>query len=355
MMSHSHYIINFLKLKKNNPDLIGKKAHQISELINLGIPIPDGFIIKTCSHISQSLLKEIHAEYKKLCAVLSEASLDIIASFLNNKVLYYSNVKGDANLIHYIKKILKSKEEKPINIIVQKNIQSKIKGKIFTKDPHGIDKERIIIIENNALAAYYVSKDLQVTYKHFPRLTKETNVLEHQDVIELVEIGKKLQEHFYFPQEIDFAIKDKKVYITQIKPITHVYTANKFIHQEKLNEPKIIAKKVKPPYLKGVSINPGITTGIVKIIHEVKDLDRIKPSEVIVISHLYPFLFKKIKNARAIVSNSALQKDKEKMFFRNFVSIPAVVDTKNATKTLQNGAIVTVNGTLGEVYIGGVN
>ncbi len=350
---HTPYIINFSIIDKVAPDLIGKKAHQIHELIELGIPIPDGFIIKTCSHVSPQLLKEIHSEYKKLCGFLMEASLNISASFLNDKILSYSNIEGDANLIHHIKKILKSPSEKPVNIIVQKNIQSKVKGKIFTKDPHSRDKEKIVIMENNSLATYYVSEDFQITYKNSPKLTKKSHLLDHKIALELAQIGKKLHDHFYFPQVIDFVIKDGKIFISDVKPLTHVHFSNILVSHEKPT--KTTAKKTKTPLLKGISVNPGIVTGMVKVIHEIKELDGIKPGEIIAVSHLYPFLFGKIRNAKGVVSNSPLQKDKDKMLYRNFVSVPTVSSTKNATKALHNGNIVTVNGTSGEVYLGGMN
>lgn len=294
-------IIDFSDLNKVDVEPIGKKAEMISVLIQLGIPIQDGFVITPFLHLSENLIREVYSGYRRLSGVFKEISLNIFISPLKGNSLQFSNVKGDANLILKIKEIWALQLHKPVAIVVQKNIKSKTKGTIVTDNP-----------------------------------TKE---LEH--------IAKKIQKYFYFPQEIDYVIEKNKIYITGIKPFTGKI--------EKLQKQVAQNRAMQKMLIKGVSINPGIVTGTVKVFRDNHDSAKIKNGEIIVLSHLSVSSYRKIKKAKAVVIDDGLSNSYDKMLYRKDVKVPTIVGAKNATKILHTGNVVTVDGQKGEVYKGGLN
>ncbi len=298
---NSHHIIDFSKLYNADLDLVGKKAYQLSELKQLGIPIPDGFVITPFLHLSENLIREVYSAYRKLAGVFKDPSLNIFSSSLNNKSIVFSNIKGDANIILKIKTIWSSYLNEPVAIVVQKNINSKIKGKILTND-NSISDQR------------------------------------------LLEFAKKIQNYFYFPQEIEYVIEKGKIYVTQVKPFTGI------IKELQKKEKEI--KNLRKAIIKGISINPGIVTGVVKLINN-QNFDIAKNSEIVVIKNLNKSLYDKIRKAKAVVTDSVLPTSIDKLHYRKIIKVPTIIGTENATKLLQNGNIITVNGVTGEVYSGG--
>ena len=345
MRLNSARIIGFSDLGKHDLELVGKKAVELSELTRLGIPIPDGFVITTAffeeflnatgilkeideirkiyhpaiqdsmpklfepvkkkivlTHLPQDLSFELHKFYRKLSGLFKEPSLNIFTSPLKGKSIQFLDIKGDANLVLKIKEIWAEHLENPTPIIIQKNINSKNKGKILTNDP---------LINNQ----------------------------------NLLTIARKIQNHFYFPQELDYVIEKGKIYITQIRPFSgKVEKSNKVISQN---------KKVKSVLIRGISINPGIVTGPVKVLRENHDLVKVKSEQIIVLSRLDMSLYEKIKKAKAIVVDTTLTSSYHKMIYRKDFKMPTIEGAKSATKILQNGNIITVNGMSGEIYSGG--
>lgn len=340
-MGVSSHIIDFSQLYKFDLDLVGEKACQLGELKHLGILIPDGFVISTAffkeflqqteisekieevqklnhSAIAESIEKlfepikkeimytaipenltlELYKFYKKLAGTFKEPSLNIFSSSPeNNKYIMFEDVKGDANFILKIKTIWASQLDNPIAIVVQKNVKSKIKGSTTTNNP-----------------------------------TKE-----------LENLAKKIEKHFYFPQVIDYVIQEGNIYVTSIKPFTgNVKTSEK---------PTLQNRKTQNVLIKGISINPGIVTGPVKILNNNSRL-QIKNGEIIVLSQLSKFSFSKIKKAKGVVSDAILLNSYDQMLYRKSIKIPTITGAVNATKILQNGNIITVNGMNGEIYRG---
>lgn len=333
----------FSKIYKEDLDNVGKKAVELAELSRLGVPIPNGFVLTTSffkkfldqtgisekikevqeldhpaiseslgklfdpirkqimqTHIPENLTLELHRFYKKLAGLFKESSLNIFSSSpSNNKSLIFKNIRGDTNLILKIKEIWADNINKPVAIVIQKNIVSKTKGIIITNNP---------------------PKDFEL-------------------------IAKKIHKHFYFPQVADYVIEKNKIYITEIKPFTGVI-------EYKSTKTKSTVLKSKKTLIKGVPINPGIVTGPVKILSN--SHLQIKNGEIVVLPQLNKSFFPKIRKAKAIVVDAILLNSYEQMVYRKDIKIPTITGAVNATKVLQNGSVVTVNGISGEIYSGGL-
>lgn len=333
---------DFSTIYKDDLDIVGKKAVELAELTRLEIPIPDGFVVTTNffrkfldqtgisekikevqklnhpaisdsieklydpikkqiahTRIPENLASELREFYKKLTGLFQEPSLNIFSSSpFSNKSVIFKNVKGDANFVLKIKEIWASHVNIPVAIVIQKNIQSEVKGTTFTTNP----------------------------------------------IKELESVAKKIQKHFYFHKELDFVIKSAKIYITGFRPFTGEGDAQNVILQN---------KKVKKILIKGISINPGIVTGRVKIINN-NVRTQIKSGEIIILSRLNKSLFDEIKKAKGIVADGILSNSFDHMFYKKNISVPTIAGTVNAMKILQNGKVITLNGSTGEIYSGGL-
>lgn len=339
-MGQNSHIVDFSQVYKLDEDLVSRKAHELAALWKLGIPLPRAFVITTDFYkdflrladidkkiykspalkhpalsdsmdnlfqtqimhtpIPQALVSELHHYYNKLSGIFKNRPLDIFSSSLNNKSIFFSNVMGDANLIMKIKTIWSMSFKKPMAIVAQESIKSDFQGKTATNN---------LIVDN--------------------RLTKN-------QMDKLIEYCKIIQKHFYFPKEIEYAVKNNKLFITQVNPFTGtINDLPKKIPQS--NE----TQKIK---IKGISINQGIATGRVGK----------KKGEIVVLPTLNPSMFKKIKLAKAVIIDTISQNSLDKALFREAFHFPAIEGAKNATHLLHNGNIITVNGLSGEIYSGGL-
>lgn len=346
MQANSRYIADFSQIYRMDEDLVGKKAHELGILWKLGIPLPKGFVItniffkdflfltgidkeikavKTLSHpalsdsvknlshdiqkhimyrhIPKILTAELHKSYRRLSGTFREKPVDMFSSTFNNKTILFPNVKGDANFVLKIKKIWSLSFGEPVAVAVQENISPEIKGKVFTDNPNA-DK----------------------------RLT-------NAQMEKLADYCKIIQKYFYFPKEIEYAVKKGRIFVTKVNPFTETIS-------------KSSGRKI---LIKGMSVNPGIVTGPVKILNDKSEVVKVKRGEIAVMPDFDLSLFKKVKNAKAIVVDSATARSLNKAFYRkSFYNPPAIIGVKNATRVFRNGNVVTVNGMSGEIYSGGL-
>jgi phosphoenolpyruvate synthase/pyruvate phosphate dikinase len=345
-------VLDFSEINKVDENFVGKRAYELGELSELGIPIPKGFIITTefyeefirstgidkdiekiqsVNHPALSdvvdklfapvsrkityqdlplnLTRELLRFYKKLSGTFREHPLAISSSNSENKMIAYPNVSGDTNLILKIKKIWATSPTKSPAIIVQESIMPEIKGKIISNELITFDKK----ISKK-------QKDKLITY------------------------SKAIQKHFYFPQEIEYAISKDRIIVTKLSPVP---TATNKSLKRKLSIPrKVLAK--------GIPINPGIAVGSVKILKDIYPGIKIGKGDVVILPNLDRLIFNKLKNAKAIIIDSIVPNTLNKVIFRNDCRVPAVEGIKNATEIFQNKNIVTVNGGNGEIYPGGL-
>ena len=145
---------------------------------------------------------------------------------------------------------------------------------------------------------------------------------------------KKIQNYFYFPQEIEYVVEKGKIYVTNVKPFTDIANLRR----------KILTK--------GIPVNSGIVTGPVRLINN-QNFINVKNSEIIVTKNIDKSLYNKIRKAKGIITDAIFRMTADKMHYKKMIKAPTIVAAKNATKLLQNGNVVTLNGITGEVYLGG--
>lgn len=408
----SHAYFNFIK--ENNlitkiKHLLGTVNYDSSDsLSQVSIHIQK---IIMQGNMSNELVKQIYSYYQKLSGPLKEALVAVRssataedlpgASFAGQQETYL-NVQGEANLILKIKAAWASlfnaraifyRHEQHfdhfrvgIAVPVQKMVESEQSGIMFTLDPVTNDKSKIVIeaifglgemIVQGAVTPdhYEVSKkDLSILIKdvavqkkllekvgtknkevNIPKSKGEKQKINTNQIIELAKLGKMLEQHYYFPQDSEWAIEKGKIYIVQTRPITTINSKVKS-QKSKVDEKKDNYTLDTKPYtllLKGDPASPGIATGLVKIIKSAKEIDKVKSGDVLVAPQTNPDFVPAMKKAVAIVTDSGGRTSHAAIVSRE-LGIPAIVGTGKGTQVLKNGQIITVNGIKGEVYKGGL-
>ena len=350
--------------------------------------------------ISPQLAKEIIDNYLKLGGLLKNALVAIrssataedlpTASFAGQQASFL-NIKGEANVLEKVKECWASlfepraifyRQEKGFDhlkvglaVVIQKMVPAEISGVMFTCDPVTNQKNRIVIEAIWGLGEYLVQgkvtpdfylldkNSLEILEKRIAKqtiqlikvgtLNKQTTVpkklqdkrkLTDKQIVELAKIGKKIHQHYFFPQDIEWTFYKGKFWIVQARPVTTLKIPN-----SKIQIPKRATRKI---LLRGQGASPGMASGPVKIIFSAKEIGKIGNGDILVAPMTNPDFGPAMKKAAAIVTDRGGQTSHAAIVSRE-LGVPCVVSTEKATKILKNGQIVTVNGTKGEVYEGG--
>src|SRR3989344_2186496 len=322
-------------------------------------------------------------------AVRSSATAEDLAdaSFAGQQDTYL-NIKGEKDLLLNIKKCFASlftsratyyrnkkgfkHEETSLAVVVQKMINSDKSGVIFSKDP-SYKNDNIIIeavwglgegIVSGRITPdkYVVSEELEIIDKKISEkkeaITRDSSgnqeivklreekakhqALKEQEIKKLAEMALRLEEHYHKPQDIEFAIEGDEIYIVQTRPIT---TIGKRIEKAGLTEIK------GESILSGLAASPGIGVGIVKIIADLKDLDKISKGDILVTKMTNPDMVVTMQKCSAIITDEGGLTAHAAIVSRE-MGIPCVVGTQEATKKLKDGEVITVDGYTGKIYLG---
>lgn len=353
----------------------------------------------TNGKLSYKLIKEIISSYNKLSGPFSHALVALRssataedlanASFAGQQETFL-NVKGDAVLLEKIKHgwaslyggrtIYYRHQQKyddikiGIALVVQKMVESDKSGIMFTIDPVTNDKSKITIEAIYGLGELIVQGAVtpdhyEVDKKELKLLSKKISVqdrslikkginnkevklskkqaskqkLSEKEILGLAKLGKEIEKHYFFPQDIEWALQKNKIYIVQTRPVTttksYAKTSNTILSESDL-------------ILKGDPASPGIASGVVKVILSAKEINKIVTGDVLVAPQTNPDFVPAMKKAVAIVTDSGGRTSHAAIVSRE-LGIPAVVGTQSATQKLKTGNVITVNGTKGEIYKGG--
>jgi len=346
------------------------------------------------------LAKEIEQAYIKmgrgLVAVRSSATAEDLpeASFAGQQRTFL-NVTGEKEVVAAVQECWASLFEPRaifyrhqqgfdhfkvgIAVPVQRMVQSQASGVMFTIEPVTSDKSKIVIEAvyglGEAIVSGEVTPDLYVVDKDELKIitrkivsqelqlvknptqgAKEPNIwvplsastqsqqkLTDSEIVKLAWLGKQMEDHYRFPQDIEWAKEDNKIYILQTRPVTTIKEATEA-------ELEIQA----PVLLTGAPASPGIASGPAKIIFEASQIDKVKTGDILVAEMTTPDFVPAMKRAVAIVTNRGGRTAHAAIVSRE-LGIPCVVGTEGATTTLTDGQVITVDGSHGKVYNGKVS
>ena len=349
------------------------------------------------SAMPEEIAKEIFDYYHKLgaklVAVRSSATAEDLsdASFAGQNDSFL-NISGDANVVERVRDCWASlfgsrsifyREQKKydhfkvgIAAPVQKMIQSEVSGVMFTVDPISQDKDILVIEAVYGLGDYIVQG--VVTPDHFevdkkthklvnkqvsrqevmeirgdkeikevkvPKNKQASQKISDEMVLKIAAEGQKIHSHYLFPQDIEWAIENKQIYIVQARPITTLGQTNLKFEVGNLKLDVL---------LKGAPASPGVVSGPVRIVKDIKELDKVEKGDIMVTDMTTPDFVPAMRRAAGIITNRGGLTSHAAIVSRE-LGVPCVVGTTKATVTLLEGAIVTINGAAGEIYKGSVN
>ncbi len=174
--------------------------------------------------------------------------------------------------------------------------------------------------------------------------------LNDAEVMELARYAMIIENHYGRPMDIEWGKDgiDGKLYILQARPETVQSQAG----AGKVEKFKL--KQFSKVLASGRAIGQKIGVGPVRIVKDPKEMDQVKPGDVLVADMTDPNWEPVMKRASAIVTNRGGRTCHAAIIARE-LGIPAIVGCGDATETLSEGEEVTVScteGDTGHVYRG---
>jgi len=170
------------------------------------------------------------------------------------------------------------------------------------------------------------------------------------DVEQLARYALVIEQHYGRPMDIEWGKDgtDGQLYILQARPETVKSQAK---DQAEL---RYKLKGQGTVLVEGRAIGQKIGTGPVRLVHNISEMDKVQPGDVLVTDMTDPNWEPVMKRASAIVTNRGGRTCHAAIIARE-LGIPAVVGCGDATERLKDGTLVTVScseGDTGKIYDG---
>lgn len=343
------------------------------------------------------IASEIEQAYVKMgkgfVAVRSSATAEDLpeASFAGQQATFL-NVEGEKEVVRAVQDCWASlfgaraifyREEQGfehfkvgIAVPVQRMVQSEAAGVMFTVDPMTSDKEKItiesvlglgeMIVSGDVTPDHYIvgKKDMKILAKEIKsqewKLVRDTaaksddpNIkinltpeeqaaqkITDEDIVDLAEMGKRLEDHYSFPQDVEWAKEKGQIYIVQTRPVTTIKEDTGESHD--IDAPVLVS---------GAPASPGVASGPVKIVPDPSQIDKVLEGDILVAEMTTPDFVPAMKRAAGIVTDRGGRTAHAAIVSRE-LGIPCIVGSENATSVLKDGQEITVDGSNGKVYAG---
>ncbi len=331
-------------------------------------------------------------------AVRSSATAEDLpeASFAGQQATYL-NIKGKnrvitavracwaslftARAIYYRAKNKFDHDKVLISAIVQKMVNSDKAGVMFTINPSN-NQENEIVIEavyglGEAIVSGSVNPDTYIVDKNsksiksmkikkqewglfrnengenekqdIPKNEQEQQIIPDSEIKELARLGKKIEDHYRKPMDIEWAIEGNNILIVQARAVT-TFHKEKGKEEEKKDGSSVTEESGKI-LIKGETASRGVYAGKVRIIKDVSELNKIEKGDVMVTKMTTPDMVPAMQKAGAIVTNEGGMTCHAAIVSRE-MGTPCIVGTEHATEILKDGQEITVHATRGIVYEG---
>jgi len=312
------------KLKKGIFDILKKTDVNNSEELQRNTKKIRNVIMK--AKIPKEIKNEIIEAYKKLskeygvkeelvAARSSATAEDLPGASFAGQQLTLLNIKGAKNVIDSVKECWSSlftaratfyraskgfeHEKVLIAVPVQKQIDSEKAGVGFTIYPSTGEKDKILIEgswgQGESVVSGSVTPDDFVIDKKtgkilekkiskkgemrildkkkgglkevkVPKEKQEIACLNDDELKQLYDLAIKLTKHYDLPQDFEWVAEKGNIYLVQTRPVTVFF-------EEGVKKAKF--KTEVEPILKGISACPGVATGVVKIVNDPSELNKI--------------------------------------------------------------------------------
>lgn len=387
-----------------DPKQYEEASKKIRSLIE-STPIPDYLqreIVEAYKELSKRTgVKDVYV------AVRSSATAEDLpgASFAGQQETYL-NVRGERELLESVRKCWSSlftpraifyrtqkgfrHEKVLISVAVQKMVNSRASGVMFTIHPVTGDRDKIVIesvwglgeaIVSGAVTPDHFEVDKntfkilvknivkkEVEYIRDPKTGKtihgqvppdrqEAPSLADEEVIEFAKIAKRIEEHYGVPQDIEFAVDrdlpfPKNLFIVQSRPETVWSVKEAEAGAEASQTTRATSIMEAKITLKGLPASPGVHVGRAKVVFSPEEAAKeIQKGDVLVTKMTNPDWVPYMRLAGAIVTDEGGMTCHAAIVSRE-LGIPCIVGTREATKLMRSGETYTIDARSGVIYEG---
>lgn len=252
----NNYILSLGEVIQDDISVCGGKGASLGELINAGFPVPSGFVVTTevfkkfrKQEFPKDFKEQIYKAFDELGASpvavrSSSVAEDSLKASWAGQLETYLNINRDDlidrirdcwNSIHseralaYAAQQNVSEEELLVAVVVQKMIDGKVSGVMFTVNPVTKDENEVIIeaapgpgediVQGKITPDNFVVEKKSLAIKS--RDIRAESNLQNTKIKKLAELGVRIENHYGFPQDIEWAQDDSgKIWILQSRPIT---------------------------------------------------------------------------------------------------------------------------------------
>jgi pyruvate,water dikinase len=282
-----------------------------------------------------------------------------------------------ARVVAY-RRVQRIEEEPTIAVVVQRMVASERSGVMFTADPATGDRSRVVIEAALGLGEVVVSgavePDTYVVAKDGPAVLavrvgrqafriegdpaggdrrvplteaeQSGRVLSDDEVVALARLAMTAEHHYGEPQDMEWAIADGRILVVQSRPITTLASAA----TEAAPSP---GPALPDPLVRGVGAAPGVVAGPVRVLMSAQDAGTVLPGDVLVAPMTAPDWVPVMRRAVALVTDGGGITCHAAIVSRE-LGLPCIVGTRDATRVLADGVMVTVDAGAGRVYPGDV-
>ena len=171
--------------------------------------------------------------------------------------------------------------------------------------------------------------------------------LTDDEVRQLAELGLRIERHYDAPQDTEWAFDPNgAAWILQARPVTTAHAASGDAAPSAAPDHAQGA-----PVARGLGAAPGVRTGPVRVLRSLAGAGRLADGDVLVAPMTAPDWVPLLRRAAALVTDAGGMTCHAAIVSRE-LGIPCVVGTGDATRTLRDGELVTVDGSRGQVHAG---
>ncbi|MFB6093498.1 MAG: pyruvate, water dikinase [Halanaeroarchaeum sp.] len=195
--------------------------------------------------------------------------------------------------------------------------------------------EKKVMMERDADTGETVEREV-------PQERRSARVLSDEELSSLVALGRRVEEHYGTPQDVEWAIADGDVYMLQSRPITTISDEEEGAPSTEGEGDELVS---------GLGASPGIASGAVRVVEKLDQLDKVGEGDVIVTEMTTPDMVPAMKRAAGIVTDEGGMTSHAAIVSRE-LGVPAIVGTGDGTAILRDDQIVTIDGDRGTVTEG---
>ena len=251
-----------------------------------------------------------------------------------------------------------------IAVVVQRMVNSEKSGIMFTINP-ATNQEDEIVIEavyglGEAIVGGEISPDTYILDKStkavksmmvkkkewglfrnsqgnnvkldIPKEKQERQVVPDSEIKELARLGKRIEEHYGSPQDIEWAIEKSQVMIVQARAVTTFHQAEPLTTETSSSQTieKEEEEEAGKILLKGETASRGVYSGSVKVVREISELDKIQKGDVLVTKMTTPDMVPVMQKAGAIITDeggmTCFSGDTKVLTTKGFMNLDAIYE-----------------------------